>query len=275
MNMSFKRHDVQEFIEYELGCFDLNQWPTYKSNLELWEVTGNNLQPLGRCMKSDLNSYYFKSVQTFLQAIHEIKQKKYSWAIVKLYYSVFYMLRCDILLANYMLVRCKSLYYTKVENGATLKTFNKNNIRGDHQLTIAFAKKLYDDGEIIDPIFGNQINDENAYLWLMKNRERVNYQMKDFSDPKHDQVLNHIISYFNEEKVSDLLNFYHLNTDYSVCFDLDHSILSIPFKKLLQIHSKIQDKIEYNNKQKRKIINCFKYASDLKINKNQIAELIE
>ena len=265
MNMNFKRHEVQEFVEYELGCFDLTQWATFKSKLILWEVTDSNIQSLQRCMKSDLNSYYFKALQTFLQAIHEIK----------LYYSTFYMLRCEILLANYMLVRCKSLYYTKVTKGEKLKVFNKNNIRGDHQLTIAFSKKLFDDGEIIDPIFGNQIDDENAYLWLMKNRERVNYQMKDFSDPNHDKILNHIISYFNEEKVSDLLNFYNLNTDYSICFDLDHSILSIPFKKLMQIHKKIKNKIEYNNKHKRKIINCLKYASDLKISRNQISELVE
>jgi hypothetical protein len=273
--MNFKRHEVQEFIEYELRCFDLSKWPTYKQQLTLWEVTNNNISSIHRCMLSDLNSYYFKALQTFFQAVHEIKQKKYSWAIVKLYYSTFYMLRCEILLANHILVKCNSLFFTKVEVNARLKLFNKNNVRGDHQQTIAFSKKLYDEGEITDPIFGNDIDNLNAYLWLMKNRERVNYQMKDFSDPYHDDILNHIISYFEEDKVSKLFEFYKQNTDYSICFDIEHSILSIPFKKLTQLHIKLKDKIDYKNEFKRKIVTCLNYASELKISKINVIEFMK
>jgi hypothetical protein len=156
--MSFKRNDVQEFIEGELRCFDVENWPSYKSALERWEITASNMRQIQVCVKSDIQSYFFKAFQSFVQALHEIDNKKYAWSIVKLYYTVFYLLRCEILLSNHIFVRCKTLYYGKVNVGEKLSPLNSTKFKGDHQLTIALGEKLYTLSELIDPILGNKIN---------------------------------------------------------------------------------------------------------------------
>lgn len=113
MSMSFKRNDIQEFIEYDIGCMDLSKWRNYCTNLEKWEITSSNIARLINCKNSDIQSYYIKAVQTFSQALNNIDSQNFSWAIVKIYYSMFYLLRCEILLANYVLVKNGTLFLQK------------------------------------------------------------------------------------------------------------------------------------------------------------------
>ncbi|WP_346857193.1 hypothetical protein [uncultured Draconibacterium sp.] len=268
--MSFKRNDLQEYIEYEQGCFDLNQWKTYKPSLINWQISQSNISNIQRCVDSDIQSYYFKALQSIGQALDEIRKQKFAWSIVKLYYSTFYLLRCDILLSGFIMVRCGGLYYSEIKVGERLKLYQKNNLRGDHQYTIALANHLYDNGDFSDPILGNKIDGENAYLWLLKNRERVNYQMKDFSDPYPDRIISHIYSYFKEENLSRLLDFYASNTDYSVCFTKDHSVLSIPIKKLIDVHKKIMSNTNFDDVHSRKLASLNHLLRNLNISKSEL-----
>lgn len=275
MNMNFKRNDVQEFIEAELGCFDIEHWASYKSTLEQWEITSSNIAKVKECAKSDINSYFFKAFQSFAQALHEIDSKKYAWSIVKLYYTVFYLLRCEILLSNHIIVRCKTLYYAKINIGEKLQPFNPNKFKGDHQLTIALEEKLYNLSELTDPILGNKINNENAYMWFMSNRDRVNYQMKDFSDPICDVSLSHVISYFDNNELMNLFQFYNTKTDYSICFDTDHTLLAIPYKKLISVYKRINTTMIVAAESKQKFIETSKLLFDLGLKKTDISKLIQ
>ena len=81
--MSFKRNDIQEYVEFEFGCLDKEKWPSYKAKLVEWTISSDNLPKLERCKKSDIISYFFKATQTFIQAIDEIKNNRYG----KLYCS--------------------------------------------------------------------------------------------------------------------------------------------------------------------------------------------
>lgn len=271
--MNFKRNDVQEYIEIELHCFDIENWGSYKSALEQWEINAANIQYIKQCIKSDIFSYFMKAFQSFVQALHEIGDKKYAWSIVKLYYSAFYLLRCEILLSNYIIVRCKSLYYVKVVIGEKPIHFNSRKFKGDHQLTIALEEKLYNQAELIDPILGNKINNENVYMWFMKQRDRVNYQMKDFSDPCCDLVLSHVISYFHNKELVKLFEFYNSKSDYSICFDIDHTIISVPYKKLISIYKKIRSEFAVTPDIKDKFIETIKLLYDIGISKKDIVRL--
>lgn len=252
--MSFKRNDIQELVEYENGCFEKEKWPSYKTKLNAWVISHANILKIQRCKESDIISYFFKAAQTFIQAIDEIKNQRYAWSIIKLYYASFYLLRCDILRSNHIMVRCGSFFYGKIEVGQNLNQFRRNNVRGDHQFTIALAERLYDLGEIVDPILDNKIDDMTSYTWLLKNRERVNYQMKNFTDPYTDIITAHFEPYFKKSKISELLEFYAINNDYSVCFDVDHAILSIPFKKLQNTFIFIKKYLTLTNNELRKMV---------------------
>ena len=210
----------------------------------------------------------------FIADIYEIDNKKYAWSIVKLYYSVFYLLRCEILLSNHIIIRCKTLYYTKIKIGEKPIAFNSNKFKGDHQLTIALEEKLYNSGELSDPILGNKIDDENVYMWFMKHRDRVNYQMKDFSDPYCDPILAHIISYFNRKELIKLFEFYNSNNDYLICFDVDHTILAVPYKKLISVYKRIKTEMIITSDIRDKIIETNKLLFNMGVSKRDIANLV-
>lgn len=235
--MSFKRHDVQEFIEYDLGCVDLNNWKQYKSGLQVFTVDNTKRVKLENCIESDTLSYFYKSIYSFVQALNNIDKNNYNWSIVQLYYSCFYAIRADILLSNHCIVRCGGLFMVENKAGEQFHSITMN-ARGDHQMAIALLKKLKNEHKITDEILDIDLEGTDAYSWLMKHRERTNYQMKNFVDPEIDILFNHLNNYFKEKTLFELFNFYS-QSDYGICFDLDHSILSIPFKKIIQIKEKI------------------------------------
>nr|WP_315233215.1 hypothetical protein [uncultured Flavobacterium sp.] len=235
--MSFKRHDVQEFIEYDLGCLDLNNWKHYKSGLQVFTVNNTKRIRLENCIESDTLSYFYKSIYSFVQALNNIDKNNYNWSIVQLYYSCFYAIRADILLSNHCIVRCGGLFMVENKTGEQFQSITMN-ARGDHQMAIALLKKLKNEHKLTDEILDIDLEGTDAYSWLMKHRERTNYQMKNFVDPEIDVLFNHLNDYFKTKKLFELFNFYS-QSDYSICFDLDHSALSIPFKKIMQIKEKI------------------------------------
>jgi len=239
--MSSKRNSVQTYIEKKLGCNDPLCWSSYKSKLETYVLNAEDEEKLDDLSFSDSVSYYLKALISFCEALQGIKRSRSSWAVVKLYYSLFYLIRSDILLEGYILVRCKSLYYIKLKADETLHKFQKNNVRGDHQLTMFFYNKLHTERKNIDPIQDGKIDDHIPYLWMMVQRERVNYRKKDFSEPKIVKCLEKPFSYIKDGKEEDLLRMYLSSNDYIYCFDQEHACLAIPYIKMLQIAEKIHN----------------------------------
>ena len=266
MSTNFSRNDVQVYVENAQNCYDKERWSNYKQTFESWQISYNDILPLKNCLESDLTSYFFKAFESFSQALIDIKNHKSSWAIVKLYYSTFYLLRCDILLSNHLIIRCKGMYYSEIIQGKQFIPFVKGKVRGDHQLTIALLKDLHDKGKVIDPILDNELEDVDAYTWLMSNRERINYQQKNFAEPGIDNTLTHINVYFEHNNVNELFEFYN-SKDYSICFDLDHSVLSIPYKKMIQIWKKSNGRIDLTGYQLKKIAYCIRDLRTLNINR--------
>ena len=108
----------------------------------------------------------------------------------------------------------------------------------------------------------------------MKNRERVNYQTKDFSDPYSENVLNHVTTYICEGKIQKLFEFYNQSKNYTIYFDLDHSILAIPYKKLISTYKRIENSLDLTDKYKRKIISILILMRDLNISKSDLQKLV-
>lgn len=276
MNINFKRNDLQVYIENAQNCYDIEKWGSYKQSFTNWTINSSDLIPLNNCITSDATSYFLKGLISFSQALADISNKKYSWAIVKLYYSIFYLLRCDVLLSNTLMVRCGAFYISDLKINEKFQVFQKGKARGDHQLTIELVKHLINQGKMVDPILGNLIDGVDAYSWYMHNRERINYSQKNFAEPKTDATFSHLVTYFNENKVFELLDFYN-SKNYSICFDTDHSVLSIPYKKLIQVFQKGKGIIDFSGENKRKLIflmDDFANCSIDKSNFKQLARLV-
>lgn len=243
--MSFKRHDVQEYIEYSLGCLDLSKWTNYLTSLSALTIDANIKSKLDNCIESDAYSYFYKSIYSFAQALGNINRNNYNWSIVQLYYACFYAIRADILLSDRCIVRCNGLYIIKNAVGQKFELVRFGKLRGDHQMAIALIKSLKIQRALQDEILDVELEGVDAYSWLMKHRERSNYQVKNFTDPQTDGLFNHVEPYFKNRNIFELLSFYN-KSNYTICFDLDHSILSIPFKKIAQVKTKLEARYGFN-----------------------------
>ena len=242
MSMNSSRNCVQLYIENKLGCTDLSKWSSYKSKLEQLTLNEEDELQLNKLVVSDATSYYIKAVISFSEAISGLKKNRSSWSVVKFYYSVFYLIRADLLLEDYFLVRCKGFYYSKVKNNEKIQKFQPSSIRGDHQLTTHFYNKLHREGKHIDPLQDGEIDDCLPYLWLMSQREKINYQSKDFEDPGIVECLQKPAIYIREGREKDLLSMYESAEDFIYCFDKDHACIAIPYCKIIETGRKLKNK---------------------------------
>lgn len=240
--MSFKRNDIQEYIESKCGCTDITKWSSYKQKLRELNLSANEVLSIQPQIKNDAVSYWLKAIHSFTQALEGISIGNSAWSIVKLYYSVFYCLRGELLSNSHLLIRNQSLFYLNLNAGTQFSEFNLGKLRGDHQLTIGYYLKLVNDGIITDLVSSNQIDGISPYEWMLKQRERVNYQMQRFPDPRIDELIEktyEAISHKNLDAIFKQIDS-SFNTDGIYLFDKDYSIIAIPFYKLQILLKHIQ-----------------------------------
>lgn len=240
--MSFKRNDIQEYIESKCGCTDITKWSSYKQKLRELNLSANEVLSIQPQIKNDAVSYWLKAIHSFTQALEGISIGNSAWSIVKLYYSVFYCLRGELLSNSHLLIRNQSLFYLNLNAGTQFSEFKLGKLRGDHQLTIGYYLKLVNDGIITDLVSSNQIDGISPYEWMLKQRERVNYQMQRFPDPRIDELIEktyEAISHNNLDAIFKQIDS-SFNTDGIYLFDKDYSIIAIPFYKLQILLKHIQ-----------------------------------
>ena len=227
--MNFERHGVQRYFEGLLGCTDVTHFKSYKSALAAYTLSANDVAAIAPLLVQDADALYIKALQTFSQALAGMHCKEFAWTIVKMYYSVFYAMRCELHASSVVAVKNGSIFYTSNIVGAT---FNSIQEKGSHQTYIKLRKTLPASVISHDTLLDNDIEaGVDVYSWMCTNRERVNYHSKHFADPEPDDVLTKVYNnYVLTHKLTDLLNVYE--SDLLYCFDTDHATISVPYRKL-------------------------------------------
>ena len=197
------------------------------------------IQPL---IENDAISYWLKAIYSFTQALEGICEGNSAWSVVKLYYTVFYCLRGELLSNSHLLIRNGSLFCMDLTTQTQFNTFTVNNLKGDHQLTICYYSKLVNNGTIVDLVSSNQIDGICPYEWMLKQRERVNYQMQKFPDPGIDPLLEKSYEAAKHTNIDAILKQIDssFNTDGIYLFDKDYCMIAIPFYKLQILLKRIQ-----------------------------------
>ena len=237
--MSFKRNNVQEFIEAKCGCSDLTKWGSYQHNLAQLNLTSQDIALLNNLRKLDAISYWLKGLYSYSQGLHGIHRGFSAWSIVKLYYSIFYSLRCELLLNSYILVRNGAIFKLNISTDTQFSKYNAGKIRGDHQLTIKLYSDLVANGDISDVISSNTIEGDSPYAWMLKQRERVNYHMQNFPDPDIDPLFVKTVEAIHDSKLEELLSQVITSADNVMLFDIDYSMVAIPSYKLKLLHNEL------------------------------------
>jgi len=219
---------IQAFIESEVGCTDVEKWKSYSAQFKSFAVTEHNKATLRTLLAEDTENLYFKAILSIAEALDALNRGLHSWAVVKLYYSVFYLLRCSMAAKDLCFVKSSGIYTLKLKTGEVpVKRDggirNGEQVRGDHKTVIATYIKEFGHNDIF---LSNHI-EENipVYDWIMKRREDVNYRNVSFQEPD-ESIFNSKL--FKNPLLSTQIDEYFNNIIY--CFMEDHCCLALPIR---------------------------------------------
>ncbi|CAD5630066.1 hypothetical protein MZE84_24905 [Escherichia coli] len=224
--MNSNRYLCQEFIEVEVGCLNPANLSSFKNQIENYSLPSDKVSILNESMVSDAKDVFFKSSLSLLEALFSLKRGHSSWAIVKLYYSIFYSLRTYLLLNGYAIFKNGNggIYFIRCESDSTPVCISTRKIRGDHKTTI----KAFCDFFPNHKLNTNTIDSESIFDWAMRCRENVNYRSSSFIEP--DYGYEAIPNLRGGRSQLDILVRSYINDPYyTYCFVKEHSLLATAF----------------------------------------------
>jgi len=236
--MIFDRYRVQLRCEKLVGAADLQAWMRERNTFESLELGTKECSVLEADLQEDAKDIYFKGLLSLCEAICSINRNLYSWATVKLYYSVFYFLRSSLAAKGYAIVRNKSLYLLRVHRGERPKKKDAKRYRSDHTGMINIYRDLFEESDILE---SNTIQDLNPYHWLMERRNQVNYSERKFHEPEWPHFLGAAAKQAEKRTLDSLVALYVDDPDYLYCFQSDHACLALPLKRALLTNGDFQD----------------------------------
>ena len=202
--MSSERSRFQVFIEGEIGCRDPVHIKQYREVLKELKLNSRHCNEAQGLIDDDCLDIYYKSCLSLAEALESISLGAQSWAIIKLYYSVYYSLKAELGLSGFGLVKCAGIYSIDVRRRLEPKKWSG---RGDHITTTNVFKGLRGGQDLL---LTNRINEVAVYDWLRDKRERVQYRDRTFLEPD--------LSYFSEhfrdaQKFRERIGLYLDDTD--------------------------------------------------------------
>lgn len=181
-----------------------------------------NSQTLCNHLYHDAASYLYSAIISIGDAMHGIKNNYYSWASVKLYYSVFYAIRAILSTKKTCLFYIGTKPYSiHVSNGESARKENGTT----HKVIYTIYERLYPN----DPVFTQLIDMSKPLNWLMNQRENSNYKNARFLEPETPEIYKKIII-----NMRNNIEGYIKNENYLYTFDKDHSILSLPIHIVIE-----------------------------------------
>ena len=165
MNTNSNRHQFQEVLENYLGCPDPSQLKSYKSAFESIAVSESLSHDLTNALEQDVRSTYFKAAISIAEAMASIRKGHHSWAVIKLYYASFYLVRVAYAVRGYGIFRCGTLYTLHVsKTSQPIKRAGK----GDHKVILNAFIKDYESSELL---LSNK-NTRRAYIRMDDGKKR-------------------------------------------------------------------------------------------------------
>ena len=225
--MSINKSKSQLFFEEMFS--DCNGTPFRQipnNQYERTRLTRYQAEKMKGFLEDEIASYYYKSLLSYMESIVALDKKLFSWATIKLYYSVFYSVKAYLACQNIAILRAnRRLFYVKAKENESISRCGDTT---DHKGTILTLNKLYRN----DKLLSNNIDDMDVYQWMMRKREEVNYKDLDFHDPNAPdfwRILNEEIEQDGIKTVIDHM----VEDDWLYCFQDEYAILGIPTKRII------------------------------------------
>ncbi|GAA4382269.1 hypothetical protein [Hymenobacter koreensis] len=229
--MSFSKIESQNYFENTVIVDLGSSWEVVKdSELKQLSLSSVHQHVLKEKLHDDALAFYYKGSLSLKEGLVGVRNRLYSWATVKLYYSIFYLLRCSLALKGVFFLRhMRELMYCNLNTSNSLTQLPAM-YKTDHRVTMYVVSNIL---TAYDFIQSNTINGMNAYEWMMQKREEINYKFKTFSEPDAPYFWEDIDDYIKNNSFSELLDLLLSDNEGVFLFQEEYSCLAVPLKRYL------------------------------------------
>lgn len=230
MSINFDRNRTQVLFEQFIGVSSPDELVNNKDVFKNYVISSTEATDLSNALRLDAIDFFYNGILSFSEGIDSIFSRRFSWATVKLYYSIYYLLRASLATKDIAVLRCKSMYRLKANYGEKPYTTGNKAYNTTHEGTIKHYKDLF---AMSDRLLSNNIDDIDAYAWMMSAREIINYRSQTFKEPDCLDIWNEFSLSLESNSLSDLLK--QLEDDpYVMCFQEEFAVVAVPIKRLKQ-----------------------------------------
>ena len=148
MSISFNRNNAQVAYESFIGA-DPNNLLDNKDIFKNHSLTYQEVQTLKNALRVDSINYFYNGLLTFAEGIDNVFNRRFSWATIKLYYSIYYMVRASMASKDIAILRCNNMYRLLVKSGARPFSTNNRKYNTTHEGTISHYKDVFKQSDIL------------------------------------------------------------------------------------------------------------------------------
>lgn len=194
----------------------------YRENLSANAVSSHTLSEieariLQLNLREDACDYLYSATVSLGDALCGLTRGLFTWATVKLYYSVFYTIRARLALKGFCIFYIKTNPYSIYSAASQQAQKEKGQT---HKVVI----KLFERKRIDDFMLSQPIELEDPVNWLMKRREDANYKIARFTEPCIPKHFIKLVDFGVRESCQAYLS----DKSGRYMFDPDHAMVAYP-----------------------------------------------
>lgn len=228
MSINFNRNRAQVSFESFIGVTSPSDLPAKRDDFKNHSLTIAEVQQLNSDLQCDAIDFFYNGILSFSEGIDSIFQKRFSWATVKLYYSIYYLIRASLAVRGFALVRCGNICRLKNAVGEKIVGSNNKKYKSTHEGTMNHYKDIF---SMADRLLSNKIEDYDAYQWMMNAREIVNYRSVSFLEPNCLDIWDFFSTCVDDGTLATELK--KLEDDnYVKCFQEEFAVVAIPIMRM-------------------------------------------
>ena len=189
---------------------------------------------LEKSLEIDSKGSLFSAADSLAQGIAHLDKESSSWAIIKLYYSLFYSIRSFLMADGYCIFynNRKPYILNTIANAIPQKRKGTS-----HEISFELFKQLNSGHYILSQVIDGKI----PFDWYKEKREKFNYKISRFPEPELPEETETIIDYGIRKFCSECT----LNATSILPFLSDYAILGFPLITLT--YAVKQYKSKYNS----------------------------
>lgn len=229
MSIDFSRNRAQLFYENLIGAAPedlITKHEEFKNHV----LTADEAALLRDNLNKDAIDFFYNGVLSFSEGIDAVFKKRFSWATIKLYYAIYYLIRATLASKEIAILRCRSMFRLTAKDGEKPYGTTNRKYNTTHEGTISHYRDKF---TLSDRLLSNKIEDDDAYEWMMDAREIVNYRSVSFSEPNCLDIWDYFSHCVDDGKLGDALEELE-NDPYIMCFQEEYAVVAIPIKRMQQ-----------------------------------------